>query len=79
MIVIALSLALNIFLETQKAIDKICEYNKIKYNDKGYKIEVDLYNLNYKRKCIYLEEIYEINIPYLFKKERMLIIKLFIP
>lgn len=55
------------YILEQKAIDKICEYNKIKYNDKGYKIEVDLYNLNYKRKCIYLEEIYEINIPYLLK------------
>ena len=55
------------YILEQKAIDKICEYNKIKYSDKGYKIEVDLYNLNYKRRCIYLEEIYEVNIPYLLK------------
>ena len=55
------------YILEQKAIDKICEYNKISYNDKGYKIDVDLYNLKYKRRCIFLEEIYEVNIPYHLK------------
>ena len=46
-----------------KAIEKICEKYKIKY-DANHHFDIDLFNISYERKWILVEPIYEITIPY---------------
>lgn len=55
----------------QRAFEKICDKHTIRLNDKQYRLDLDLYNLTYKRNHIFIEPIYEIVIPYQMGRKTM--------
>lgn len=56
------------FIAELKAKERICEKHRIHLYEKGYRMDVDFYNMSYKRKWIILEPVYEISIPYQYYK-----------